>query len=57
MFFDEAEIKELSDTEKNKMLFEKQKETLDSFLERNAISKEQYDKSLNTLKEKMKVIN
>ena len=52
-----AEIKELSDTEKNKMLFEKQKETLDSFLERNAISKEQYDKSLNTLKEKMKVIN
>ena len=57
MFFDEAEIKELSDTEKNRMLFEKQKETLDSFLERNAISKEQYDKSLNTLKEKMKVIN
>ena len=43
------------DTGKSKMLFEKQKETLDSFLARNAISKEQYDKSLNGLKEKMKL--
>ncbi len=53
MFFNEEEIKEIPDKQKNKMLFEKQKETLDSFLARNAISKEQYDKSLNTLKEKM----
>ena len=35
------------------MLFERQKQTLDSFLACGAISKEQYDKSLNTLKEKM----
>ena len=31
----------------------KQKNTLDLFLERNAISKEQYDKSLGDLIEKM----
>ena len=53
MFFNEEEIKERPVKQKNKMLFEMQKETLDSFLARNAISKEQYDKSLNTLKEKM----
>lgn len=37
----------------NESLYEKQKETLDKFLERGAITKEQYEKSLNTLKEKM----
>ena len=37
------------------MLFERQKQTLDSFLERNAISKEQYDKSLATLEERMRI--
>lgn len=40
---------------KNKKLFESQKETLDTFLSTNAITKEQYDKSLNGLKEKMKI--
>ena len=40
-------------TKKQKALFEQQKRTLDLFLERKAISKEQYDKSLNTLIEKM----
>ena len=35
-------------------LFNEQKRTLDLFLERGAISKEQYDVSLHTLIEKMK---
>ena len=39
--------------EKKKRLFLKQKQTLDLFLERNAISKAQYDKSLGDLREKM----
>lgn len=39
--------------EKKEKLFLKQKETLDLFLERGAISQNQYDKSLNTIKEKM----
>lgn len=39
--------------EKNRELFRKQKKTLDLFLERNAISKVQYDKSLGDLTEKM----
>ena len=39
--------------EKKKQLFLKQKHTLDLFLERNAISKAQYDKSLGDLVEKM----
>lgn len=46
---------ELSDKQKLEMLFERQKQTLDSFLARGAISKEQYDKSLKTLKEKMDI--
>ena len=37
----------------NKSLYEKQKDTLDKFLKSGAIDKKQYDKSLNTLKEKM----
>lgn len=53
MIFDEAEMKKLSDKQTKEMLFERQKQTLNSFLERNAISKEQYNISLNTLKEKM----
>lgn len=36
-----------------KELFENQKKTLDTFLETHAISKEQYDKSLIGLAEKM----
>ena len=41
-------------SEKNKQeLFRRQKRTLDLFLERNAIYKVQYDKSLGYLIEKM----
>lgn len=43
----------LTPEEKKKQLFLKQKNTLDLFLERNAISKAQYDKSLGDLIEKM----
>ena len=43
----------LSYAEKNKQLFLKQKQTLDMFLERGAISKAQHDKSLQDLIEKM----
>jgi len=43
----------LTPEEKRKQLFLKQKKTLDLFLERNAISKAQYDKSLGDLIEKM----
>lgn len=42
----------LTPEEKRKQLFLKQKKTLDLFLERNAISKAQYDKSLGDLIEK-----
>lgn len=34
-------------------MYEKQKKLLDDFLERNAISKTQYDKSLHNMTEKM----
>ena len=40
---------------KKQELFRRQKRTLDLFLERNAISKAQYDKSLGDLREKMGV--
>ena len=43
----------LNAEEKKIDLFLRQKHTLDLFLERNAISKAQYDKSLGNLKEKM----
>ena len=43
----------LTPEEKRKQLFLKQKKTLDLFLERNAISKAQYDKSLGDLIEMM----
>ena len=43
----------LSPEEKKRQLFLRQKNTLDLFLERNAISKAQYDKSLGDLREKM----
>ena len=45
----------LSYAEKNRVLYERQKETLDPFLERGAISKQQYEKSLHNLTEKMKI--
>ena len=44
---------DMTPEEKKKELFFKQKKTLDLFLERNAISKAQYDKSLGDLAKKM----
>ena len=46
---------DMSHAEKNHQIFLQQKETLDTFLERGAISKAQYDKSLNDLRNKMGV--
>ena len=39
--------------QKQKELFLRQKRTLDLFLERNAISQQQYNKSLGDLRDKM----
>ena len=47
------EWEKLVPEEKKKQLFLKQKELLDTFLEKNAISKAQYDKSLGDLRDKM----
>ena len=43
----------LSHEEKNHELYLKQKHLLETFLEKGAISKAQYDKSLHDLTEKM----
>ena len=43
----------MSHEEKNQFLYQKQKELLATFLEKGAISKEQYEKSLHDLTEKM----
>ena len=43
----------LSHSEKKHKLFERQKQTLDSFLQRGAISLQQYEKSLRDLRVKM----
>ena len=43
----------LTPEEKKRRLYETQKQTLDLFLERGAISRAQYDKSLSDLTEKM----
>ena len=45
----DREYSKLDYSEKNRWLFEEQKKTLDLFLERGAITKEQYDKSLGDL--------
>lgn len=45
----------MSYTEKNRALFTRQKQTLDLFLERGAISQAQHDKSLHDLTMKMGV--
>lgn len=55
MEYIQTDWEKLTLTEKKKQLFLNQKQTLDLFLERNAISQEQYDKSLGDLKEKMKL--
>ena len=47
------EYNDLTNEEKKIDLYLRQKRTLDLFLERNAISKAQYDKSLKDLTEKM----
>ena len=43
----------LTPEEKKRQLYEKQVAMLQGFLERNAISKEQYEKSLHDMTEKM----
>lgn len=43
----------LSYEEKNKLLYERQNHMLEEFLEKGAISRQQYDKSLHDLTEKM----
>lgn len=48
-------LNNLTDQNKQKLLFERQKETLDLFLERGAITKEHYDNSLQTLYVKMQI--
>ena len=45
----------MSPAQKKRQLFLNQKDLLDKFLERNAISKAQYDKSLGDLRTKMGV--
>ena len=47
------EWESLSYEEKNRVLYERQKHMLEEFLERNAISRTQYEKSLHDLTEKM----
>lgn len=51
----ERNLSELSETEKRKFLFIKQIDTLNLFLERHAITKEQYDISYSGLVEKMNI--
>ena len=43
----------LSYEEKNRVLYERQKQMLEEFLERNAISQQQYEKSLHDLMMRM----
>ena len=50
---EQFEWEQLSPEEKKKQLYLNQKKTLEDFLERGAISKAQYDKSLGDLTEKM----
>ena len=50
---EQQDWEKLSPAEKKKQLYIKQKQLLDLFLEKNAISKAQYEKSLGDLTEKM----
>ena len=54
--FEKREWETLTYEEKNRLLFLRQKRLLDMFLERNAISKAQYEKSLHDLTSKMGAI-
>ena len=49
----QREWEALSYKEKNHQLYLRQKATLEAFLERSAISKAEYEKSLHDLTEKM----
>ena len=49
----EKQWENMTHEEKQAWLFRQQKETLNCFLEHGAISKDQYNKSLHDLKEKM----
>jgi DNA-binding MarR family transcriptional regulator len=51
----QTDYSSLTPEEKKLDLFLRQKRTLDLFLERGAISKAQYDKSLGDLIEKMQI--
>lgn len=51
----EKEWKTLTPEEKHRELYYRQVEVLKKFLERNAISKAQYEKSLHDLTEKMNI--
>lgn len=53
MDISDKEYSQLTAEEKKIRLYISQKKLLDDFLERNAISKSQYDKSLGDLTEKM----
>lgn len=50
---EQIEWERLSPEDKKKQLFLNQKRLLDTFLEKNAISKAQHDKSLGDLRDKM----
>jgi len=50
---EQEQWEKLTPEQKKKELYLEQKFTLDSFLERNAISKAMYDKSIHDLTEKM----
>ena len=50
---DQEKWETLSHAEKNHILYLRQKALLETFLEKRAISKEQYEKSLHDLTEKM----
>ena len=50
---EKADWASLTHEEKNRLLFLRQKKTLDMFLERGAISQAQHDKNLHDLIEKM----
>ena len=52
---DQTEWGKLTLEQKKHQLFQDKKHTLDLFVERGAISKAQYDKSLGDLREKMGV--
>lgn len=49
---EQVEREKLTPDEKKQQLFYKQKELFDTFLEHKAISRKQYEKSLNDLTEK-----